>query len=185
MVAVLALTHKRGGRCSLLMASPRSSVVRIRDSRISRRLFRLYRQFTLRPARLITTSASSNSLSQSSGSAPFHETICQGATAPLRDRTVTALPCACRCPATIRPRCPRPRELPPEGGAAAKTCAASRSRIYLQLCLSFQYRQNILHVPARCQAPPFHSSSVSSVTSVAKLLSSVKDTPERPCVRHV
>src|SRR6266436_7679738 len=116
MVAVLALTHKRGGRCSLLMASPRSSVVRIRDSRISRRLFRLYQQFTLRPARLITTSASSNSLSQSSESAPCHETICQGATAPLRDRTVTALPRACRCPATIRPRLPRaPGNYHPKG----------------------------------------------------------------------
>src|SRR6266851_1362259 len=108
MVAVLALTHKRGGRCSLLMASPRSSVVRIRDSRISRRFFALYRQLTLRPAILITTSAPSNSLAQSSGSVPFHETTCQGATAPLRDRTVTALPFACRCPATIRPRCPAP-----------------------------------------------------------------------------
>jgi hypothetical protein len=108
MVPVLVLTHKRGGRCNLLMASPRSSVLRIRDSRISRRFRALYRQLTLRPARLITASASSNSLIQSSRSSPSHETTCQGATTPLRERTVTASPFACRCLATIRPRCPAP-----------------------------------------------------------------------------
>jgi hypothetical protein len=107
MVAVLALIHKPGGRCSLLMASPRSSVLRIRDSRISRRFRALYRQLTLRPARLITTSASSSSLVQSSSS-PFHETTRQGATAPVRDRTVTASPLACERAAMIRPRCPAP-----------------------------------------------------------------------------
>src|SRR5258707_13568373 len=152
MVAVLALTHKRGGRCSLLMASPRSSVVRIRDSRISRRLFRLYRQFTLRPARLITTSASSNSLSQSSGSAPFHETICQGATAPLRDRTVTALPRACRCPATICPRCPAPPGITTRRGRRGEDmCGISVSHLLAVVSVISVYTEYTATTDA-CQA---------------------------------
>ena len=127
---MLALIHKFGGLCSLLIASPRSSVVRIRDSRISRRFPALYRQLTLRPARLITTSASSNSLAQSSGSVPFHEATCQGASAPLRDRTVTALPCSCRCPATIRPRCPAPPGMTTRRGRAGDGCGVSVSHVF-------------------------------------------------------
>src|SRR5882762_7764218 len=120
MVAVLALIHKRGGRCSPLIASPSSSVVRIRDSKISRRLPALYRQLTLRPARLITTSAPSNAVVQSSRSVPFHETTGHGSTAPLRDNTVTALPVEYRCATRILPKCPVPPGMTMRSGRRGK-----------------------------------------------------------------
>src|SRR6266849_4854458 len=120
IVAVLALIHKRGGRRSFLMASPRSSVVWTRDSRISRRLPALYRQLTLRPARLMTTSASSNSLVQSPRFAPLHQATRQGATAVVRARTVIAFPLACRWRATIRPRCPAPPGMTTRSGRGGR-----------------------------------------------------------------
>lgn len=147
------MIHKRGGRCSLLMASPRSSVVRIRDSKISRRLFALYRQLTLRPARLITTSASSDSLVQSSGSAPFHETTCPGATPPLRDRIVTALPFACRCLATIRPRCPAPPGITTRSGRrGGSRCSVSVPHVFAVVSVISVYTEYTARTGA-CQAP--------------------------------
>src|SRR5207245_8670885 len=55
MVAVLALSQTGGGLLQRAIASPSTRVESTRDSRISRRLRSLYRQFTDRPARLITT----------------------------------------------------------------------------------------------------------------------------------
>ena len=162
MVAVLALIHKRGGRCNLLIASPRSSVLRIRDSRISRRFRALYRQLTLRPARLITASASSNSLVQSSRFSPSHETTCQGATTPLRDRTVTASPSACRCPATILPRCPAP----PGITTRRERCGGDSRRIsfahVLAVWSDISVHTDNTAVPGACQAHRIRCSAYSA-----------------------
>src|SRR2546425_5662984 len=55
MVAVLAFSQTAGGVLQRAMASPSTRVEPTRDSRISRLLRALYRQFTDRPARLTST----------------------------------------------------------------------------------------------------------------------------------
>ena len=57
MVAVLACSHTRGGLDACAMASPTTRVDSSRDVRIDSRFAWVYRQSTLRPARLMTTSA--------------------------------------------------------------------------------------------------------------------------------
>jgi hypothetical protein len=61
---VLACSQTRGGRVACLIACPTTPVEKTRDSRISLRLDAVYRQLTLRPARLITASEPSSSVDQ-------------------------------------------------------------------------------------------------------------------------
>jgi hypothetical protein len=52
MVAVLACSQTRGGRAARATARPTRRVGITRESRMARRLAAVYRQLTLRPARL-------------------------------------------------------------------------------------------------------------------------------------
>src|SRR5437016_14125963 len=72
MVAVLALSQTGGGLLQRAIASPSTCVESTRDSRISRLLRSLYRQFTDRPARLISALAPSSSLAHSPNVRPSH-----------------------------------------------------------------------------------------------------------------
>src|SRR5207249_6717259 len=72
IVAVHAFSHTRGGRLQRAIASPNTRVESTRDSRISRRLRSLYRQFTDRPERLISARAPSSSSFQLSSVLPSH-----------------------------------------------------------------------------------------------------------------
>src|SRR2546422_6392777 len=93
MVAVLALSQTGGGASERAMASPSTRVEFTRDSRISRRLRSLYRQFTDRPARLIRAGAPSTSLVQSPSVRPSHTTwrIDCSVVRGVRVRTTTSL----------------------------------------------------------------------------------------------
>lgn len=53
IVAVLICSQTPGGRWAFAMAAPTACVECVRDSRIARRLAGVYRQSTLRPAKLI------------------------------------------------------------------------------------------------------------------------------------
>src|SRR6266851_803377 len=94
MVAVLACSQVRGGRAAPAIARPTARVDRVRDSLIWRRLSALYRQLTLRPARLMTASAPSNSAAHSSTVSPSHPTTRQGDILELRLSTTTSWPSA-------------------------------------------------------------------------------------------
>src|SRR3954469_18821335 len=94
MVAVLAWSHTRGGLEAYAIASPTTRVESSRDVRINSRFDCVYRQSTLRPARLITTSAPSNSSAHSFRVRPSHAKTRHGAGLGLRLNTTTS------CPAT-------------------------------------------------------------------------------------
>src|SRR5947209_6510686 len=108
MVAVDACSQTRGGRLAPAIASPTTRVDRRRDSRISRRFCGVYRQLTLRPARLMTTSAPSSSAVQSPSVSASHAAVRHGAEVGLRLRTTTPCPPARKCRARIVPTCPEP-----------------------------------------------------------------------------
>src|SRR5262245_27777348 len=72
MVAVLACSHTRGGRDASATAAPRTRVDSTRESMISLRLAGVYRQLTLRPARLMRTSDPSTSRCQPPRDTPSH-----------------------------------------------------------------------------------------------------------------
>jgi hypothetical protein len=75
MVAVLDCSQTRGGRAARAIAAPTARVESTREAMICRRFSAEYRQSTLRPARLRTTSAPSISRGQSPSSvAPSHRT---------------------------------------------------------------------------------------------------------------
>src|SRR3989442_8809250 len=101
MVAVLAFIQSFGGSDAPAIASPTSRVVTSRDSRISRRLAALYRQLTLRPARLMTASAPSSARTQSPLLIPSHLIVCHGAGSERRETTTGDTPRAWRCRARI------------------------------------------------------------------------------------
>src|SRR6266487_577974 len=93
IVAVLALSQTGGGLLQRAIASPSTRVESTHDSRISRLLRSLYRQFTDRPARLISARAPSSSLAQSPSVLPSHPTrrIDCPAVCGDRVRTTTSL----------------------------------------------------------------------------------------------
>jgi hypothetical protein len=59
MVAVLICSHTPGGHAARAIAAPTTRVLFTRELLIARRFASVYRQLTLRPARLMTTSAPS------------------------------------------------------------------------------------------------------------------------------
>src|SRR6185436_20028878 len=98
MVAVLACNQTRGGRLARAIAWPTTRVDATRESIIRRRFPAPYRQLTLRPARLITTSAPSSSPVHAPKLSPSHPTTRHGAPHGLRLSTTTS------CPAPVSPR---------------------------------------------------------------------------------
>src|SRR2546422_10088234 len=91
MVAVLAFSQTPGGVLQPTIASPSTRVESTRDSRISRRLRALYRQFTDRPARLIIARAPSSSLAQSPSVRPSHRTLRIDCAVARGDRVKTTI----------------------------------------------------------------------------------------------
>src|SRR5206468_12833113 len=108
MVAVLAWNHALGGVETPRIASPITRVERTRDSRISARFLRSYRQLTLRPARLMTASAPLSSCVQSPNVWASHCTTRHGARRGFRLRTITSWASACRARARTLPTWPEP-----------------------------------------------------------------------------
>ena len=92
MVAVLACNQTRGGFFARPIAAPTARVESTRESMIARRFAGVWRQLTLRPARLITTSAPSTSRAQSPRVAASQPTIRQGARSACRLSTTNLVP---------------------------------------------------------------------------------------------
>src|SRR5689334_16006888 len=94
MVAVLALSHTRGGHVQRWIAWPIARVDSTRDSKIRRRFRAWYRQLTDCPARLITASAVSSSSDHGPTVLPSHATPRAGGStsAGRRERTTTSQP---------------------------------------------------------------------------------------------
>src|ERR1700722_4004444 len=90
------------------MACPTTPIDKTRDFRISARFVALYRQFTLHPVRLITTSQASISFRQIPSVLPSHPATCQGSTRGRRLRTTTSWPSAWNARARTVPTCPDP-----------------------------------------------------------------------------
>ena len=80
----------------------------IRDSMISARFLALYRQLTLRPARLMTASAPASRSVQSPGVCPSHGIARHGDFRGFRLRTITSWPSAWKARARTVPTCPDP-----------------------------------------------------------------------------
>src|SRR5581483_8622358 len=91
------------------MARPTARVESTRESMMARRLAAVKRQLTLRPARLITTSAPSSSACHAPGDAASQSTARPGPSARgFRLRTTTSCPSRRKARASVPPRKPRP-----------------------------------------------------------------------------
>jgi hypothetical protein len=102
-VAVLACSHTGGGRQLPEIACPTARVDATRLSRIARRLAAVYRQFTFRPARLITAPAPSSSAAHGPTVAPSHGTLRHGPDEGERLSTTTSSPAEWNALARIVP----------------------------------------------------------------------------------
>jgi hypothetical protein len=94
MVAVEAFIQSRGGVAQAATALPNTRVLRTREFRMARRFAAPYRQFTLRPARLMSRPAPSSSRDHSPMVSPSQAAMRHGARRGFRESTVTACPAA-------------------------------------------------------------------------------------------
>ena len=97
-----------GRRAASAMACPTARVELIRESLITRRFLAVYRQLTLRPAKLITASDPSISAAQSLRVSASHRTTRQAAFPWPRLSTTTSWPSATKARASRIPTCPVP-----------------------------------------------------------------------------